>query len=120
MQRGVPLLRRDLRPQGLCGIERSIRTCEISLDPWTSGYNGKIILRTPFDSEMEWDMESSDDDIMFASESMAVTASDAEAKLRSLSECLRQAGFRHRILIDGPDGQLHIAIEHEWPLGRAP
>lgn len=107
-------------PEGLRGIDRTIGSCAIPLDPWRSGCNGKVILRVPRNSEVAWAMDPSDDDIMVASGSIAGTAVDAETKLRSLSECLTQAGFPHAIDVDGPEGHLHTSMEHAWPPGRVP
>lgn len=107
-------------PQGLRGIEPHLSHCDLALSPWQSGYNGKIILRSPVDADFEWEMDSSDDEIMFASGSLTGEARAAEARLRTLSTALRMAGFRHRILLDDPLGNLHATIDHAWLSDRAP
>ena len=107
-------------PAGLRGIEGPIRRCELPLYAWTSGYNGKVVLRASSDDGFEWNMDSSDDDVMFASGVLGLNAEDAEKKLRSLSECLARAGFPHCILLDDPDCDLHARIEFRWTSELAP
>ena len=99
-------------PRGLAGIETTIGDCELPLYAWKSGYNGKIILRASQDDDLEWGMDSSDEDSMFASGYILASVELAESRLRSLSRCLVAAGFRHSILLDGPDGNLYAQIEH--------
>jgi len=99
-------------PDGLSGIEAPLDSCAMPLYAYVSGYNGKVILRQRLhDSCMCWEMDSSDEDIMFASGSTFGTASDAEVKLRSLSECLTRAGFPHQILMDDCEGLLTTRID---------
>lgn len=102
-------------PEGLRGIGPHLVHCELGLTPWRSGYNGKVILRAPLDSDFEWEMDSSDDAKMFASGFIPGDARAAEVKLRTLSTSLRLAGFPHRILLDEPSGNLSASIEHAWP-----
>ena len=102
-------------PQGLRGIEPHLVHCGLALEVWQSGYNGKVILRAPPGSELDWEMDSSDGALMFASGVMASEPHTADAQLRTLSAALRMADFPHRILLDDPLGELHVSIEHAWP-----
>jgi len=102
-------------PQGLRGIEPHLVHCTLALQPYQSGYNGKIILRALPDADFEWDMDSSHDAVLFASASIKGDARAAESQLRTLSTTLRLAHFPHRILLDDPKGSLHASIEHAWP-----
>jgi hypothetical protein len=104
-------------PSGLAGMEPTLRDGELPLYPWKSGYNGKIILRASQDDGLEWDMDSSDDNLMFVSGGIFAPVEVAERKLRWFSSCLATAGFNHSILLDDPDGNLHSKIEHAWPPG---
>jgi hypothetical protein len=103
-------------PEGLRGIEPHLVHCALGLTAYQSGYNGKVILRTPLDSDLEWEMDSSDYPTMFASGSIPGDARAAEEKLRTLSLSLRLAGFPHRILLDDPSGNLAASIAHAWPM----
>jgi hypothetical protein len=101
-------------PEGLRGIEPHLVHCGLALEAWQSGYNGKVILRAR-DSELEWEMDSSDSALMFASRFIPSDARTADAQLRTLSTALRMAHFPHRILLDDPPGNLQVSIEHAWP-----
>lgn len=107
-------------PAGLRGIEPYLVDCRLALTPYQSGYNGKVILRTPADADLEWAMDSSDHPGMFASGFITGEPHVAEVQLRSLSAALRMAQFPHRILLDDPQGNLYASIEHAWPSDGAP
>jgi hypothetical protein len=107
-------------PQGLRGIEPHLGQCALALSPWQSGYNGKVILRALREADFVWEMDSSDDAVLFASGSIAGEPRAGEARLRTLSTSLRMAGFRHRILLDDPAGNPYASIEHEWSPELAP
>jgi hypothetical protein len=107
-------------PTGLRGIEPHLVHCELGLTAYQSGYNGKVILRRPLDSDFEWEMDSSDHATMFASGSIPGDAPAAEAKLRTLSTSLRLAGYPHRIALDDPSGHLAASIEYAWSPDWAP
>jgi hypothetical protein len=103
-------------PRGLAGIEATLRGGgALPLYSQKSGYNGKVILRASQDDRLEWNMDSSDDNFLFASGDVFDSAEVAEGKLRWLSSCLAAAGFSHSILLDDPDGNLRAKIEHAWP-----
>ncbi len=107
-------------PRGLVGIEATLRDGgALPLYSWESGYNGKVILRASQDDRLEWNMDSSDDDNLFASGDIFEAVEVAEGKLRWLSSCLAAAGYSHSILLDDPEGNLHAKIEHAWPPGDA-
>lgn len=101
-------------PQGLRGIADTISLCDLPLCAWTSGYNGKVILHASEVDWLEWEMDSSDSDKMFASGLIAGSVEEAESKLRSLSECLVRAKVPHCILLDDVEGNLHTRLEHRW------
>ena len=107
-------------PQGLGGIEPHLVHCRLALTPYRSGYNGKVILRAPPDTDFEWEMDSSDHPGMFASGFIVGEAQVAEAQLRTLSAALRMAQFPHRIGLDDPEGNLYASIEHAWSTEGAP
>jgi hypothetical protein len=102
-------------PQGLRGIEPHLVHSGLALEAWPSGYNGKVILRAPLNSDFDWEMDSSNYPLLFASGIIPGDVFAAEARLRTLSSVLRMANFPHRILLDHPPGNLHASIEHEWP-----
>lgn len=103
-------------PEGLRGIEPALAEAGLPLYAYRSGYNGKVILRSSRDDELEWEMDSSDTDLMRADGDVYGTEHDAETLLRSLSGCLAKSGFPHSILLDDPDGNLYARIEHMWPV----
>jgi len=102
-------------PNGLRGIEPHLADCRLALTPHQSGYNGKVILIAPSNSDFEWAMDPSDDPDMFASGYIFGEPDVAEAQLRTLSAALRMARFPHQILLDDPGGNLYASIEHAWP-----
>jgi hypothetical protein len=102
-------------PRGLRGIEPHLARCGLALEAWKSGYNDKVILRALPDSELAWEMDSSDSALMFASGCISNDLRTADAQLRKLSTALRMARFPHRILLDDAAGNLHVSIEHAWP-----
>ena len=106
-------------PQGLRGIEPHLVQCGLALEPWHSGYNGRVILRASRAADFEWAMDSSDDPVMVASGTISGDGDAVEAQLRTFSGALRMAAFPHRILLDAPPGTLRVSIEHEWPPHRA-
>ncbi len=59
-------------------------------------------------------MDPSDGDIMVATDCILASVEDAEAELRSLSACLADAGFPHRIQLDDPQDNPYAEIEHAW------
>jgi hypothetical protein len=106
-------------PLGLAGLEQAMAPCSLPLVLYASGFNGKVILRPSRESDLDWSMDPSTGDLLFASGVIAGSPSEAESQLRSLSVCLRVAGFPHRILIDGPNGALCATLEHSWPPNEA-
>jgi putative phosphoesterase len=103
-----------LAPHGLAGIGPWLKQCELPLTTYFSAFNNKVILRAWRDDLFDLDMDSSTTDEMFLSGTITDTPERAEKMLRSLSRCLAAAGFPHRFLMDGPDGNLYATIEHLW------
>ena len=106
-------------PRGLAGLEQAMGACSLPLVLYASGFTGKVILRPSRESDLDWSMDPSTGDQLFASGVIAGSPIEAESHLRSLSGCLRVAGLPHRILIDGPNGALCATIEHSWPPNEA-
>ena len=107
-----------LAPDGLAGISAHLHLCRIPLVEWRSGFNGKHILREGADlgDDIEFDMDSSTTDTMFASGSICGAAmADAEELLASLSTCLQAASVPHEILLDDTDGNLARRWAWRWP-----
>ena len=103
-----------LAPDGLAGIEESISNCKLGLEPWKSGYNGKVILRSVKDSDFEWSMDSSDGQYLFASGEFYDGLAEAVESLESLSNVLRVSKFPHIIIIDDETNYAAKEIKHDW------
>jgi hypothetical protein len=102
-------------PNGLSGIQDHLSQCELNLEAWESGYSGKVILRSRWDEErFEWDMDSSDTDIMVAHGRMFLTADRAWQLLQSLSNVLSAAHFPHEIAMDDEQGNKTYSCSHMW------
>jgi hypothetical protein len=102
-------------PNGLHGIEPHLAHCVLGLKPYRSGHNGKVVLRSDIGADYEWNMDSSDTALMFASGAIPGDAMAAATKLQSLSLALCKTNFAHKILLDDPHGELHTTIEYRWP-----
>src|SRR4051812_29378426 len=81
-------------PERLRGIEPHLVQSGLALEAWQSGYNGKVILRAPLNSDFDWEMDSSDYPLLFASGIIPGDVSAAEARLRTLSSVLPRRVFR--------------------------
>lgn len=102
-----------LAPHGLAGIEPVLPTCSLPLMAWKSGFNGKVILRLSdvATDEIEFAMDSSTDDTLYASGYVCWTAEKAFSEFLSLSRALESAGFPHVIGIDSGNTLLTISYE---------
>jgi hypothetical protein len=89
-------------PAGLHGIEPYLSDCKLKLSPWTSGFNGQVVLRYAGDDEAHFAMDPSTQETMYASGCIYKEAWDAWKLLESFSLSLHQAGFPHRIGMDDP------------------
>jgi hypothetical protein len=102
-------------PNGLTGIRKHLADCSINLETWTSGYNGKVILRSQFEEErLEWNMDSSDTDVLMASGVVFLPVDEAWALLKSLSDVLTRAGFPHELLLDDEEEKLAHSLNYRW------
>jgi hypothetical protein len=102
-------------PNGLTGIRKHLADCSINLKPWTSGYNGKVILRSQFEDErFEWNMDSSDTDVLAANGAVFLPVDEAWALLKSLSDVLIRAGFPHELLLDDEEEKLAHSFNYLW------
>ena len=92
-------------PAGLEGIHEHLKYCKMNLEPWESGDNGKIILRScPSEDRFEWQMDTSDTDTLIANGDFFLPFEEAKLLLRSLSDMLISAGYPHQISIDDEKG----------------
>jgi len=87
-------------PSGLRGIEPYLAACKLQLEPWTSGFNGQVILRNLGYDDTDFAMDPSTEETMHASGYIYKEAPEAWEILESLSEALRRAGFAHLIGMD--------------------
>lgn len=89
-------------PNGLGGIEPYLSDCLFQLEPWLSGFNGQVILRYVGAGDVDFAMDPSTREVMYASGSMGAGWSEAWRLLESLSLAIYRAGFPHRIGADDP------------------
>ncbi len=103
-------------PEGLSGIENKLHICTLPLEAWKSGYNSKVILRSKFNegATIEWDMDSSDTEMMVASGCIYKSVEESRNELETLSVALKQAGFPHSIGLDDETGNKKYDINHLW------
>jgi hypothetical protein len=102
-------------PDGLAGIEAHLCGCALNLEAWTSGHNGKVVLRRrPGEERFEWDMDPSDTETMTASGCVFLPVDEAWRLLQSLSAALSAAGFPHEIAIDDEQGSPAYSCSHLW------
>jgi len=82
-------------------------SCSMNLYEWSSGYNGKTILRSQRDEErFEWDMDSSDTDVMHASGTFFIPVNEAWMHLSTLVNVFKKAGLPYEVGIDDEYGEL--------------
>jgi len=102
-------------PKGLAGIEKHLDKCKLSLKPYLSGYNNKVILKNDMDDDrFEWGMDSSDTDVMVASGYICMPVASAWKLLKSLSFALTAAGFPHKIGLDDEEGNKKYSCSFLW------
>ena len=87
----------------------------MKLEPWTSGYNGKVILRSQSeDKRFDWAMDSSDTDMLVATGELFLPVDEAWKLLKSLSDVLVRAGFPHKLLLDDDEEKLAHSASSQW------
>ena len=102
-------------PDGLTGIQPHLSDCLMKLEPWTSGYNGKVILRSQSeDKRFDWAMDSSDTDVLVATGELFLPVDEAWKLLKSLSDVLVRAGFPHKMLLDDDEEKLAHSASYQW------
>jgi hypothetical protein len=102
-------------PEGLDKIRPHLEKCRLNLITYQSGYNGKTILRSIHDDdEVEWSMDSSDDEILFGSGCVYGNLERAELLLGDLGIALTAAGYPHEIAIDNEQGELARRSSFLW------
>lgn len=102
-------------PEGLAGIEQHLQLCAMDLEPWVSGYNGKVILRNRHDEErFEWAMDPSDTDVLVADGDIFMPVVEAWNLIKPLSMALENAGFSHRLGIDDEQARAKYSSEYLW------
>lgn len=99
-------------PKGLKGIEKYLEKFSIPLFAWESGFNQKMILRSSNEELVEWGMDSSTTDQMFASGCFFGSSEDALEFITKLSSAIGAAGFSHEILLDNEHGELMKKITY--------
>ena len=101
-------------PEGLSGIEEHLKKCRLSLTPYLSG-NNKVILREKFDeSRFEWNMDSSENEIMVASGNFFIPVDESWRLLEDLAIILKSSGFPHEISIDDETGNKKHSCSFLW------
>ena len=103
-----------LAPNGLAGVEDGMRSCKLQLEPWPSGFNGKVILRSISSSNFEWSMDFHGDEYIVASGEFYDGLDKTVECLLSFSEVLKQVKFPHKILIDDEASNLAKEISYKW------
>ena len=93
-------------PDGLSGIEAHLSKCRLSLTTYTSGHNGKVVLRAKDDSDFEWSMDSSDGEIIYGSGEIFEDADFTIEALESLSMIFRAMKLPHVIWVDDENSYL--------------
>ncbi|MFK8012693.1 MAG: hypothetical protein AB8B80_11665 [Marinicellaceae bacterium] len=102
-------------PDGLAGIEEYIGKCRLPLTPYLSRYNNKVILKCDGEnSRVEWNMDSSDNEIMIASGTFFIPVDEAWQLLSGLSLTLTSSGFPHKIGIDDEEGSKTYSCSYLW------
>ena len=102
-------------PNGLAGIENHIQNCRMKLEPWTSGYNSKIILKKMSDGEeFEWSMDSSDKNVLVATGEFVKPVDKSKELIESLSHILSVSGFSHKWILDDEEGNLKYSGKFKW------
>lgn len=102
-------------PDGLSGIEAHLSKCQLNLSAYTSGHNGKVVLRAKDDSGFEWSMDSSDGDVIYGSGEILKGADFAIEALESLSLILRAMNLPHVIWIDDENSYLIKEFNYDMP-----
>ncbi|WMS86587.1 hypothetical protein [Pleionea litopenaei] len=102
-------------PDGLSGIEAHLSKCRLSLNAYTSGHNGKVVLRAKDDSDFEWSMDSSDGEIVFGSGEIFKGVDFTIKALESLSLILRTKKLPHVIWVDDENGCLIKEFNYGMP-----
>ncbi len=101
-------------PAGLLGIEEHLSACKFRLRPWTSGFNGQVILRYDGDDDTDFAMDPSTQETMHASGYICKEAHEAWELLESLSLALQRAGFPHQIGMDDPASERTIWVKYKY------
>ncbi len=101
-------------PKGLTGIEKYLSKCKLDLEPWISGYNNKVILRSKVNAPFNWSMNSSDDVFLYAAGEMFNGIDETILALESLSKIFKNMNLPHQILIDDKNKYLYKTINYEW------
>lgn len=100
-----------LAPNGLNGIENAVNEADIGLHIWRSGANQKNILRSHLDCDFEFDMDTSDNDVLFASGDFECNVEEAKHILLKLSNILKAANYPHRVGMDNEAGFKLLTID---------
>ena len=98
----------------MADLASHLNACRLKLATYKSGYNGKIILRSIHDDEVEWAMDSSDDPKLFVSGYIYDDVERADLLLGDLSIALVAAGYPHEITIDDEKNETTRKSSFMW------
>lgn len=101
-------------PEGLANISSHLDECRLKLNAWVSGYNGKTILRSSHNKELEWNMDSSDDDYLIATGSIYGNIERARLLLGDLEIALTGGDYPHEVCLDDEKGMLKDKSSFMW------
>ncbi len=101
-------------PKGLSKISTHLDCCKLRLDDWKSGYNGKVILRCVQNDELDWNMDSSDNDYLVANGSIFGNVERAKLLLEDLEIAFIKAGYPYQIHLDDEVGNLKYKSSYHW------
>ena len=101
-------------PEGLLNISSHLDECRLKLSASESGYNGKVILKNAHSEELEWNMDSSDDEYLVATGSIYGDIERAKLLLGDFGIALTAGGYPHEICLDDENGNLKEKSSFMW------
>ena len=103
-----------IAPNGIIGIEESIKESGLDLYIYHSGFNNKNILKSKSGGIIELGMDTSTTDLMYGSGYIESGFSEAKIIVEKLSTIFREAGYSHKIGIDDENGENTIWLKHQY------
>ncbi|MEM7246912.1 MAG: hypothetical protein AAF533_16300 [Acidobacteriota bacterium] len=87
----------------------------MNLMRWTSGYDGRVLLREQPDEErFDWTMESAGREKVVAYGEVFLPFDEAWPLLESLSLLLEESGYSHRLGLDDESGHHTRERDFRW------